>query len=332
MVEVAMSNIEQYLQQNGWTYEQDEDWLLVYESGIPYLFIQVIEDINDELNEQYFTAIHNGFENSFFALTDGQQTNVACFMFGKGIVFDDVHSVEEFLKIPASELAIYNMYGRIPNHAFLAEPAVIGEYMDFGIVSEVSDPFWQAQYTELANALYYEPYEPTNRSLPITIVEDEMLEYRKSNNASGGGYEGLHRKFAVQLPDESHVSFVISMFATANLRNDAVYGTSIGRTQLNIAMLHKPNSTYNLQVNLDQFIEKKSDRYEIWHNGKRSRLKTEYVMKTVQQIAPQLLDGDRVSLGEFLLNDSIDRTAFARFIENIITYSYCRYEADLLYR
>ena len=153
-----------------------------------------------------------------------------------------------------------------------------------------------------------------------------------TKNASGGGYEGLHRKFLEKLPDGVEVPFVISLFATAGAVNDPVYGKRTGRSQLNIAIMDKPNNTYNLQVNLGRYIEVKGNEYEIWHNGIRSRMKKEYVLNTVQETAPFLMDGDRVKLGRFPLKQSINAMSFSTFIENLITYSYCRNQADLKYR
>ncbi|OCS90835.1 hypothetical protein [Caryophanon latum] len=323
--------IIEYLNNNDWDYEAYEDFILVYESDFPYLLIDFDDKIYNEVDHQYITGTHNACENSFFAVTDGKKTRVSYFAFGHDIHFSDVHSVEEFLNIPVEDLAALNIFSRL-HRKFLADEAVVEQFIDYGIISEQSKVEWQKRFAEFANALFYEKYEPTNRVLPIEIVEDLQLEYRSSKNASGGGYEGLHRKFLVKLPNGDETSFVISLFATGSTVSDTVYGTRKGQTQLNIAMLDQPNNAYNLQVNLDKFIDQIGDYYEIWHSGIRSRMKKEYVLNTVQEIAPILFDGDRIKLARFPLEGKITRRTFSVFIENLITYSYCRKQADIKYK
>lgn len=79
------------------------------------------------------------------------------------------------------------------------------------------------------------------------------------------------------MTNEEEVPFIISLFATAKTTNDPVYGNRKGCTQLNIAMVDKTKSAYNLQVDLNKYIDVVSDQYEIWHSGIRSRMKKEYV-------------------------------------------------------
>lgn len=326
------SKIMNYLNDTDWEYEIGEDFIVVYESEFPYLFIEFNDDINIDWDSAFYTEIHNQYGMSFFAVTDGMKARVYHFGFGAGIYFENVNSVEDFLNVSPNDLWLFDIYRRIDETDFLIQDAIVEEFINFGIISEVTEESWQKTFTEFANALFYEVYEPTHRKLPIQISQDLNLEYSSSKNASGGGYEGLHRKFLVKLPDQTEVPFVISLFATAGTVNDPVYGNRTGTSQLNIAILDKPNNTYNLQVNLDRYIAVLGNEYEIWHNGIRSRMKKEYVLSTVREIAPLLMDGDRIKLGRFPLKQSINVAIFSEFIENIIAYSYCRKQADLKYR
>jgi len=97
-------------------------------------------------------------------------------------------------------------------------------------------------------------------------------------------------------------------------------------------MLYTANSSYNLQVNLNKYIDATMNQYTIWHNWVQSRLKKEYVLQTVADIADYLLDGDRVNLATFPIDKTISPKEFSTFIENIITYLYCRYLTDMKYR
>lgn len=326
------NSVLNYLDSAGWDYAVDEDYVVVYESELPYLFIEFNENIDLEWDSAFCTDINNQYRVSFFAVTDGVKAKVYHFGFGVGIYFTDIHSIEGFLKIPSGNLEVYDIYRRIDVIDFLFEEATVDEFINSYIISDMTEEYWQKRFAEFANALFYEVYEPTNRKLPIQIVQDLKLEYISTKNASGGGYEGLHRKFLVKLPDGAEVPFVISLFATAGTVNDPVYGNRTGTSQLNIAIIDKPNSTYNLQVNLDRFIDVIGNEYEIWHNGIRSRLKKEYVLNTVQEIAPLLMDGDRIKLGRFPLKNTINVASFSTFIENLIMYSYSRKQADIKYR
>lgn len=316
----------------GWEVEEGNDFLIVNESGFPYLYIQYTQNIHEELDEVSLTNIHNDLGTSYFALTDGEKATILNYYFGWGITFDDVHTVVDFLNIPAEDLWHYDIYRRIEQTEILHENAIVDQFIDASIISETSESEWQKRFVEFANALYYERYEPTNRALPVEIIEDLMLEFTASGNASGGSYTGIHRKLLVKLPNGEEVPFIISLFATAETINDPVYGNRKGRTNLNIAMVDKPNSAYNLQVDLNKYIDVVGDQYEIWHSGIRSRMKKEYVLQTVQETADYLLDGERVNLGRFPVDRYIDSLAFSTFIENIIVYSYCRKLADIKYR
>lgn len=320
------------LQDLGWDVEEGNDFLIVNESGFPYLYIQYTQNIHEELDEVSLTRIHNNFGTSFFALTDGEKATISTYNFGYGINFDDVHTVVDFLNIPANDLWNYDIYRRIEQTEILYENAIVDQFIDAAIISETSEPKWQKRFVEFANALYYERYEPTKRTLPLEIIEDLMLDFTVSKNASGGGYGGIHRKLLVKLPNGEEVPFIISLFATAKTINDPVYGNRKGSTQLNIAMIDKTNNAYNLQVDLNKYIDIIDSQYEIWHSGIRSRLKKQYVLQIVQETADFLLDGERVNLGRFPLDSYIDKSVFSTFIENIIVYSYCRKIADIKYR
>ena len=326
--EQLLNNLEQL----NWKIEEGEDFAVIYESNFPYIYIRFTEDVKEPWDEVAYTKLHNEFGTSFFAVTDGSKAVVYNYNFGYGFRYTDIHSVEQFLSIPATDLWNYDIYRRIDETETLFEKLIVDQFIDFGIISPKSDNEWQKMFIEFANALFYEQYEPTGRNLPIEIVEDLMLDYNSLKNASGGGYEGLHRKFLVKLPDQTNVPFIISLFATGSTVNHPVYGNRKGCTQLNIAMFEKSNSTYNLQVNLDKFIDAISSGYEIWHNGIRSHMKKEYVLQTVKENADFLMDGDRIKLGRFPLNSTIDTSTFSNFIENIISYSYCRKLADMKYK
>lgn len=327
--------VKEKIEQLGWIVEDKGEYLIVNESEIPYLFIECVEDCTKEISQEdqvFFTEANGIHQNSFFALTDGQQTKVYSFGFGRPIYLDGIQTIEEFLSLPLEQFGLEDMYRRIYEIAFLQQERIIDRYIEDALISETTELKWQQQYVELINALFYESYYPTGRVLPISEIIDVGLVYMTSKNASGGGYEGLHRKFIAKCLNSEEVPFVLSVFATAKTVNDPKYGNRKGSTQLNIAMLNTPNSSYNLQVDLNKYVEAHSDKYTIWHNGIRSRMKKEYVIQMVSETADFLLDGDRIHLGKFPLNETISEDEFSYFIENIISYSYCRHLADLKYR
>lgn len=327
--------IKMDLQEQGWEVDDKGEYLIVNESGTPYLFIECVENLIRPINleDQVFFAEVNGIhQNSFFALTDGKVAKVYSFGFGDPIRLEYIRTIEQFLRLPIEQVGLEDIYRRIYEIPFLQQEDIVEKYIDNVLISDTTEVKWQKQFVELINALFYESYYPTGRTLPIGKIEDAGLTFMNSKNASGGGYEGLHRKFIVQCLDGMEVPFILSVFATAQTVNDSVYGNRKGSTQLNIAMLNTPNSAYNLQVNLNKYIESNSKYYSIWHNGIRSRMKKEYVIEMVRETAYFLLDGGRVHLGKFPLDETISEDEFSLFIENMISYSYCRYLADLKYR
>ena len=130
------------------------------------------EDINIEWDSTFYTEVHSQYGMSFFAVTDGVQAKVYHFGFGEGSYFEDINSIEAFLNIPPNNLAVYDIYRRIDEIDFLFEDAIVDEFIDFCIISDVTEESLQENLVEFANALFYEVYESSNRKLPIQILQD----------------------------------------------------------------------------------------------------------------------------------------------------------------
>lgn len=317
------------LERKNWDIEEGDFYAIVYESEYPYLFIEFTELIDEPWDEEFYTEMHNQFLTSFFARTDGTRTKIYSYFFGHGLYFNDVNSIEEFLEIPAVELYPYDIFRRIEEIEMLREDRVVHQFIEGAIISKYSDSSWQRRYSELANALFYEGYDPTNRHLPIIIEDDAMLEYQSVRTPTGDTYKGIHRKLIATLPNDKRMTFIISMFATDKVIKSAKEN---GATQLNVAIVEDEKPFYNLQINLDKFTKQIGNHYVIWHSDVRSKLKNDFILKTVRKKAPFLIQDNQIILGKFLLDGYLDSIDLSNFVENLITYSYCRKLADLQFR
>lgn len=317
-----------YLKEHDKQYKQYKEGIVIYEQQIPYLFIPVT---NETFDITRFTELHNRYKAPYVALDKDGVPTIYNYFFGHGIYFTDISNIEAFLDIHYLDLFEYDICHRVYDYDIITDDAITSSFITGGIISETSEEIWQQRYSELANALFYERYEPTARELPLTIIDDHGITYLTSGNASGGSYNGIHRRFTAQLPT-GNIDFSLSLFATMKTTNDKVYGNRQGATQLNVLMHHSSNAAYNLQINLDKYIEVIGTHYEILHNGIRSRLKKQYVLDTTKEIAPFLVENEYIILGKFPLNDTIAPEDFSMFVENLITYSYCRNMADKRYR
>lgn len=335
MVNGLAEDVQGRLSEAGWEALVVGEGLMVYERGLPYLFIKFVNNVTKGLTDadkKQFITINSQYQNAFFALIDGVETKVYGFDFGYFGCFAYIDNLFDFLEIPANDLWEDDIHRRIHNVQRVQHENIIKLYEEYGLISEYTEDSFKEQFAELLNALFYEKYEPSERSLPIEIVEDQGLQWIKTSNAAGGSYEGLHRQFLVTYDEGVTVPFIISMFATIRTSNDPTFGNRNGSTQLNVAMCHTKNIAYNLQLNLNEYVEKLAHEYRVWHSGKRSRFKSEFVKQTVLEEAPHLIDDQSIYLATLPFNGTITKDTFSTLIENLITYSYCRYVADQTYR
>lgn len=307
--------------------------IILIDEGGPLIYIEFVQSFDPikYLGFNDLAEIHNSYGVPFIALTNGKESSIMTYAFGWGDILEDETDIIAFINKIHDVYNHYDIFRRL-DYSSLTREEIVQVHIDSALISPVSTAKNQKRFTELNNAIYYEPYQSTGRKLPIEIIADKQHQYLQTKNASGRGYEGIHRVFDVRLEDGIIVPFALSIFSTATTKNDKVYKNRTGSSQFNIAMLQHTNSTYNLQLNLDKFIHFTENEYELWHNGIRSRMKKDLVIQTVRDIAPFLITDKGVSLGYFPLEDSIQNEAFSTFIENVICYSYCRNVADKRYR
>lgn len=258
-----------------------------------------------------FVATSNGSTTHIYHVVDGQpkeiqETNIIQFLANQQIDYPTYMS----LKRLSYDLATYNRY--------------LHYLVDAGYISENTNDEKQKWFAELQNALFTEKYEPTNRSLPVTIEADFGTSYYAFKNAANGSWDGMHRNFRVHINKQGSFIFRISIMASASTKYDPTFGNRSGATHLNIAMQRHHTSTYNLQLNLDKFTQEYADKYLIWHSGLKSRTKNEIVQSAVSKFAPQLIIDGQIQLGVLPTTKSISTQEFSHFIENLILYSTAR--------
>lgn len=258
-----------------------------------------------------FVATSNGFTTHIYHIVDGQpkkiqETNI--------IKFLDIQQIDYPTYMPLQrlnyELTTYNRY--------------LHYLVNTSYISENTLDEQQKWFAELQNALFTQKYEPTNRSLPISIEADHGTNYYTFKNAANGSWNGMHRSFMVDVKRKGSFMFRISIMASASTKNDPTFSNRRGATYLNIAMQHNLTSTYNLQLNLDKFTKELDGMYVIWHSGVKSRTKKEFVQMAVSKFAPDLMTDSKIQLGILPTKRSISIEEFSYFIENLILYSAAR--------
>ncbi|MGE7676369.1 type I restriction enzyme HsdR N-terminal domain-containing protein [Lysinibacillus sp. NPDC094403] len=258
-----------------------------------------------------FVATSNGSATHIYHVVDGQpkeiqETNIIRFLANQQIDYPTYMPLQRL----TYDLSTYDRY--------------LHYLVDTSYISENTTDEKQKWFAELQNALFTEKYEPTNRSLPITIEADFGTSYYAFKNAANGSWDGMHRNFRVHIKRLGSFMFRITIMGSASTKNDPTFGNRTGATHLNIAMQRHHTSTYNLQLSLDKFTQELDDMYLIWHSGVKSRTKKEIVQAAVSKFAPQLIIDGQIQLGILPTTRSISAQEFSHFIENLILYSTAR--------
>lgn len=296
-------------------YDENRSPLMVIEfkSKSVILSSQVVDQVMgyNEMLGAPFTAISNGNDTFIYHVIEGKAYKIKekCiikFLQEKNIQYAEPYTAERL--IYEDNIFDFNLCSLISK----------------AIISEETAASKQPFFAELRNALMAEKYIPSGRDLPIKDVIDCGIDFSSFSNAAGGVWAGLHRNFQVHVKYKGVFMFCIAIMASAATVNDKTFGNRNGATSLNIAMIKKRPSTYNLQLNLDNYTKFSKDGCTIWHDGKKSRTKMTKVKDAVSKFAPFLMDGDYIIIADLPDGRSISPEEFSIFIENLITYSVAR--------
>ena len=156
------------------------------------------------------------------------------------------------------------------------------------------------------------------------IEEDLYYGYFSFSNASGGTFPGYYRSFIVKNFDGKHEIYRMAVFGTPAFENDPVYGNRAGNTYLTVARDRSGDSSNVLQLNVDQFFQKRQNDFDVFHNGRRNGFKNSEVIARVEKHAPDLIVDGRVYLGSIPNNRTITSGDGSDFIERIIEYACIR--------
>ncbi|MEG0260994.1 MAG: type I restriction enzyme HsdR N-terminal domain-containing protein [Lysinibacillus sp.] len=299
------------------------DIVILNEDSKPYLVIeckeptevltlQVKEQVisyNDVIQAQ-FVAISNGHQTLIFELTaDGYKqislTSIADFLASKKYFYIPEMIIDRLDFEEAKDL----------DHIDLLQLE--------GNISPVSSDFLQGFYSELYNALLTVPYTPSNRILPIEIVEDFGYGLYGFGNGSGKGgrFDLIHRNFQVK-SDYEEIIYRLTIAAAGTTSNDPTYGNRKGSTGLCVGVQKKAKNAYVLELNLDRFTLTNGKNITICHDG--TGLKNVGIIERIREEYPYLLENDQIILGSLPLQSSISSIELSTLIENVIVYSRIR--------
>lgn len=198
--------------------------------------------------------------------------------------------------------------------------------LDEGYISEATDSSLFAFIAELQNYLLTGDINPENNS-PVIIEEVKSYGSYSYGNASGGDYTGYYRSFITKNLKRHHYLIRIGIFGVGSYSNNALYGSRLGGTYLNVAIDNSGTGSNILQLRIDKYFKLTGkDMYKIVHNGRQNGFKNTEVIEFVKKHNPNLIKNEEVYLGELPNNKSISVIEGSRFIENLLNYAYLRGE------
>lgn len=267
----------------------------------------------------------------YIALTNGIHTEVYEAM-STGYELTSLQSITELLEGQSYE---YIPSFTLANMTFeeTHDLSYIEQLMDEGKVSPSSSYDHLPFYGQLFYALMTLPYTPTERTLPIEILEDRGYDYYEFGNASGnsGKFYNLHRSFKVKMIDGESLFLRVGMIAAGKTYKDPIHKTRKGSTGINVGVQSKRNTSYILELNLDTHTFIYDGIAHITHTGKTGgQFTNKSVLETTEALTGDLFEfeenGKKLVLSEISTDQPIRQSEMNIFLENLLTYVAVRYE------
>lgn len=273
--------------------------------------IQQVRNYNTVLNAKYI-GVSNGDNTKFYEVIDDQvkQLTDNLYTYNELIVGRVNYEISKPMRRLPYELVTYDKYIK-----FIKE----------NYIGQNTPDFMHESIAELQNYLLCGDVIPTGK-FNHTIIADYSYGYFNTGNASGGNFPGFYRSFLVKDFKGNHNIYRISIFGTAQLEDDPVYGNRKGNTYLVVAIEKSGLSTNILQLNVDNFFSynKEKNSFDIYHNGRRNGFTNQEVLQSVNRIEPKLLVSEKIVLGSLPSNRSIQVEEGSEVVERILAYAACR--------
>lgn len=305
--------------------DEQEEVLLVIECKAPHIDVEcnmVLEQAiryRDVLNAEYIMLI-NGIDAVVYQFKNGRYKEV-----------DKIPTYQELIKskvkfIKANKDKPYTF-------ADIKSKRLQNNFLNMGYIGEDSPKEHYEFYLNLLNLLLLKKISSSNILNKIGVIEDCFRGFTFFGNRGGGTYQNWTRLFIAQDYEGKDQVLGISICSTAHTENDPHWGTSIGRTQLNISITNKETRHHSLQLNLDKFCEFDFDTniIEITHNGAITRgrdgaLPRKELLAYVHKRAPELVKEDRIYLGHLDSSRLLEwrNPNVQSFIRNLLRYAVLR--------
>lgn len=208
--------------------DEQEEVLLVIECKAPHIDVEcnmVLEQAiryRDVLNAEYIMLI-NGIDAVVYQFKNGRYKEV-----------DKIPTYQELIKskvkfIKANKDKPYTF-------ADIKSKRLQNNFLNMGYIGEDSPKEHYEFYLNLLNLLLLKKISSSNILNKIGVIEDCFRGFTFFGNRGGGTYQNWTRLFIAQDYEGKDQVLGISICATAHTENDPHWGTSIGRTQLNISI------------------------------------------------------------------------------------------------
>ena len=305
--------------------DEQEEVLLVIECKAPHIDVEcnmVLEQAiryRDVLNAEYIMLI-NGIDAVVYQFKNGRYKEV-----------DKIPTYQELIKskvkfIKANKDKPYTF-------ADIKSKRLQNNFLNMGYIGEDSPKENYDFYLNLLNLLLLKKISSSNILNKIGVIEDCFRGFTFFGNRGGGTYQNWTRLFIAQDYEGKDQVLGISICATAHTENDPHWGTSIGRTQLNISITNEETRHHSLQLNLDKFCEFDFDTnmIEITHNGAITRgrdgaLPRKELLAYIHKRAPELVKADSIYLGHLDSSRLLEwrNPNVQSFIRNLLRYAVLR--------
>lgn len=231
----------------------------------------------------------------------------------------DVGTIEE------DEIWIRPEFSRKPKQK------IIDEFLDYGWIGVDSANEIIPFVINLGSFIQDDSLEIEPTILGDTRVIESGSRYYNFGNAAGGSWAGDYRYFLLEDKNRNNQIISISIMGKMKCEDDPRWGNSRGTTTLIVAVDNFDKRHNSLQLNIDKYLEIGSEEYTIWHDGTLTRgksgaMKRSVVLDFIREKAPELINGDRITLGRFSKSVEInwEQKNTRSFFSNLIKYALIR--------